>query len=535
MSVKKLLLGVTILCVILTSCSDDYAIDVQERKSQSKEVQVAASGIKFKDKSSDVIGMGLTGSGSITNDDLYDIIDTWTYYDDSNVKDVDVYIDMSNGVNQGIEQSQSHMESLTLTLKNNATYYKIGGSDNDEGEYNPELLDIDDYTKAYSTFTDRSRFNDGRSKLRAGLEACINNTDNISVFVTDFLLDEGVRKKPQSLHSSIKRRIAEDGTPWAITEFSNWFKGNNLLEIIAVEHTLSKGYGCINDNGCKKQIYYLFFTPAQLEGVNKEVEDMISEMKGMDNTNYLKINPLAIACVNNAVDGVGDVNYDYPSSKIHTPIVIDNYQLQFIPVNIPMMKKRIEDAENFTVFNDITLVNNLSMNDSRNDKSSPYSINLEGSFYDATEFYYQLCSIDKTKLPISNMQFSTDNYPGNLKDQGDGNVKLVNAREIIERNNLFTFNTDDLTIGLQSIALQNQSYFAEDANHAKLYLCDLSVKDVSFSAYNEDYLMWKFYARDGYLNNLGLKESINKALQTNKNNYRGKVIYSYLIGLNDNK
>ena len=129
------------------------------------------------------------------------------------------------------------MESLTLTLKNNATYYKVGGSDDDTGIYKPEPLNITDYTKAYDTFTNHKFFKDGRSKLRAGLQACVGNKDNITVFVTDFLLDEGInRKKPQDLYSNITYERFEDGTPWAITEFQEWFVGNNILEIVSVEH-----------------------------------------------------------------------------------------------------------------------------------------------------------------------------------------------------------------------------------------------------------------------------------------------------------
>ena len=297
---------ISLVIFFLSTCSScgggGKAIEVNISKKTVKEDQVASTGIRFKDDLKGVVGMGLFGkSGSINNTDMFDIIDAWTHYETTSSSRVDVYIDMSGGLNHGIEQSQSHMETLTLTLKNNATYYKIGGSDSDLGVYEPEALDITDYTTAYSDFSKSSNFTDGRSKLKAGLSACVNNNDNITVFVTDFLLDEGIPKAPQSLHSSIRTNICEDGNPWAINDFASWFDGNNILEIIAVEHTLSKGYGCRGNHpdGCKKQIYYMIFTPAHLVGMNKEVQDMVTDMIGMDNTKYLKIDPLAIALNNN--------------------------------------------------------------------------------------------------------------------------------------------------------------------------------------------------------------------------------------------
>ena len=533
---------ISLVIFLLITCSScgggGKAIEINKSKKTVKEDQVESTGIRFKDDLNGVVGMGLFGkSGSINNTDMFDIIDAWTHYETTSSSSVDVYIDMSGGLNHGIEQSQSHMETLTLTLKNNATYYKIGGSDSDLGVYEPEALDITDYTTAYSDFSKSSNFTDGRSKLKAGLSACVNNNDNITVFVTDFLLDEGIPKTPQSLHSSIRTKICEDGNPWAINDFASWFDGNNILEIIAVEHTLSKGYGCRGNHpdGCKKQIYYMIFTPAHLVGMNKEVQDMVADMIGMDNTKYLKIDPLAIALNNNDRLGVGnDVNYDYNTSRKHKAITLDNYQLQFVPINIPMMKERMEDDDKFTMFSDVTLINNLYLNDAANDNSSPYSVTMTSHFYDATEFFYQLCAINKNLLQANNMVFNPDDYPGQLSDQGEGSVDILSPRETAENNNLFSFNSTDLSVILNKVALQNSSYFGGDAGHAKLYLCDIVVDVVSFNKYEHDFLQWKFHREDGYLDNLGLIGSLNRALQTNKNNYKSKILYSYLIALNDN-
>ena len=78
-------------------------------------------------------------------------------------------------------------------------------------------------------------------------------------------------------------------------------------------------------------------------------------------------------------------------------------------------------------------------------------------------------------------------------------------------------------------------YFGDEMNHGKLYLCDIEISSTQFDDYNNDFLKWTFYNRDGYLENYGLIGSINRALKQNKIKYNNKILYSYLIALNDNK
>lgn len=522
------------ISLLLTSCLEEHAIDVQSSKALIKDDLVMSSGIYFKPGENVPIGMGLFGE-SVTNGDLFNVIDTWEYYKNTDASKVDVYIDMSQGVDMGIKQSQEHMQSLTLALENNATYYKVGGSDSDKGEYKPEPLNVTDYMQAYTTFTDSRKFKDGRSKLKAGLQACVNNKDNITVFITDFLLDEGkVRKKPQDAYSNITSRLFEDGNPWAISEFSGWFKENNILEIISVEHTLPVTYGCVNPRGCSKQIYYMIFTPAKLVGMNSAINDVVEEIKSFEKTNYLKIDPLAFGVRNEDPSGVGDVSYDY--LKTQKPMIISNYKVQFTPFNIPLMTENISDKEGFTVYQDITLINNLIKIDRDNDNSSPYRVELNANFYDVTELFYQLGAINKGELTTAGMKFDPNDYPGNLVDQGDGHVKMIGARDLKDKNNLFSYNEEENSITMNANTLQTQSYWGGDKKHGKLYMCDIIINDISFDKYDQENLSWIFWHKSGgYLENISLTQSISKALYANKNNYKGKTIYSYLIALNDNQ
>ena len=116
------------------------------------------------------------------------------------------------------------------------------------------------------------------------------------------------------------------------------------------------------------------------------------------------------------------------------------------------------------------------------------------------------------------MSFDANNYPGNLKDQNTNN-SLSSPRSKIEKD-LFSFNNEN---------------YGDDIDHGKLYLCDIEIISPTFDVYKNDFLKWKFYNEFGYLENNGLIGSINKALQANKGNYKNKVLYSYIIALNDNK
>ena len=517
-------LSLILLALMISACGgDDLAINVKESKAITKSAMILEQGFNFKDKASDPIGME---DGNINTGEFFDVIDSWERFKTQQSTNTDVYIDMSGGVNYGIELTQEYLEEITLTLKNDGNYFKIHDI--------LEAFPITNYKTAYSEFLNKDNFNGLYSKLKLALDKCVNQKDKVSIFITDFLLDEGIRTKPSSLNSNITRKISEDGTAWAIEEFADYFGDNNLLEIVAVQYNHPKGtYGCKGQSkDCSKYLYYMFFTPKHLVGTNSAVNDIISSMKSFDRTEYIKIDPLSFGFSNSEINGVGNVEYNYSSVRRLTPKTIDDFNVQFIPFNIKMFRSSLNES-GVEIFDDVKIIDNLSLNDRKNLNSSPYSLKVGAKFYDITDFFYEINSINKNKLSDFGMSFDANNYPGNLKDQNTNN-SLSSPRSKIEKD-LFSFNDENYSVTLNKLALNNSAYFGDDIEHGKLYLCDIEIISPTFDVYKNDFLKWKFYNESGYLENNGLIGSINKALQANKKNYKNKVLYSYIIALNDNK
>ena len=135
------------------------------------------------------------------------------------------------------------------------------------------------------------------------------------------------------------------------------------------------------------------------------------------------------------------------------------------------------------------------------------------------------------------MSFDPNKYPGNLFDQGEGDIKILGIRDNqLTSNSILDYNHYQNSIKMLSNTLQTSAWWSNDKDHGKLYLCDIIIDDIDFKDLEKEYLKWTFYDNfGGYLENISLAKSLDRALYSNKNNYKGKVIYSYLIALNDNK
>ena len=518
---NKIIISTITICIVIVlllpgCCNDNVALQVTERKAEHIEMMTQYGGINLKGSSDEALF--LRSSYSTTIGELFDVIDQWEDFSlEKDTKKTQVYIDVSAGLLFGIKASKKHMKKLTLTLENNVEYFKV----NDNGV---EAFEIEDYLKAYDTFLLPEIYDNNTSPINLGLDKCVENHENVSVFVTDFLLDDGTKaRRPDA---QFPQKITENPTPWAISEFKSWFEKGNILEIVAVEHTIQAGtYGCSNSaRDCKKYIYYMFFTPKELVGKNEAINTIIDEIKDFENTLYFKIDPLAFKFDNSDISSVGSVDFSYNSSKQFKPNTIKPYNVQFIPYNMKLLKETL-DTEQYT---DLMIINNLNKNDRNTNEEFPYNIEVNAKFYDITDFYYQFSSIDKmyleNELPINN-------YPGNIIDEScEGAVKVVGPRDK-ESEKIFTFNSKDNSISITSTALMNNSYMKGEPG--KLFLCDIYVERSDFKTYDNEILSWTFYSQYGELPNNSLKESINSALEANRSKIKNHIIYSYLIAIND--
>ena len=398
---NKIIISIITICIVIFlllpgCCNQNVALQVTERKAEHIEMMTQYGGINLKGSSDEALF--LRNSYSTNIGELFDVIDQWEDFSlKKDTKKTKVYIDVSAGLPFGIRASRNHMKKLTLTLENDAEYFMV----NDGGV---EAFEIDDYLNAYETFLNPIYFDNQTSPLNFGLDKCIENVNNVSVFITDFLLDNGeAATRPEA---QFTQQITENPSPWAISHFKSWFEKGNILEIVAVEHSIpNKLYGCKGKNvknDCSKHLYYMFFTPKELVGKNEAINTIIDEIKDLKNTLYFKIDPLAFKFDNTDISSVGDVSFNYNSSKQFSPNSIVPYNVQFVPYNMKLLKQTL-DTEQYT---DLMIINNLKKNDRNTKDEFPYKIDVNAKFYDVTDFYYQFASIDKmyldNKLPIDN-------------------------------------------------------------------------------------------------------------------------------------
>ena len=152
------------------------------------------------------------------------------------------------------------------------------------------------------------------------------------------------------------------------------------------------------------------------------------------------------------------------------------------------------------IFEDIKIINNLEINISNIDNLLQKGFEFSANFYDITDFFYEINSINKNKLFEYDMSFDVNNYPGNLRDQRTNNP-LLSPRSKVEKG-LFSFDSENFSITLNKLALNTSAYFGDDIEHGKLYLCDIIItNDLVKSNYHK-----------------------------NKNH---KISYSYIIAIND--
>ena len=546
--------------------------------------QIQYDGIMLDDEKAVLDGMKAgTPDGALVSDlfnvvcdDERDAFDTLS----SNNK-INVYVDMSAGLVQNIADSREHMSDVVQSYGTNATFYKVAGI-NGEDPYQAEACP--DFggksSRALVYFTNEDNYDGNCSKLKAGLEPCVNNDSNISVFITDFLLDEGTGENlvqiPDPKYASPTGAFwTENPMPWATEMFSQWFEGDHVLEILSVTvSTVNGKYGCTGDlahnKACEKEIYYMFFTPKQLFGKSDETTELIERLRNLPNTHYMQINPLAYYNQAVVAEGVGDVEFEYESIKGNPKSLIsENYQLQYIPFDLPTMYKMYDEKsdDDLDVNSNPTIVNNFTYN---RDINFPYETTLDAKFYEVTDIYFDLAALDFSKcndtsnpvgpynshtyphcfdshsLDLCQLYYKHEKaYPTPYRKRWNG-ADFEDAKE----KDLFTFNKEDLSISLDSKKglLQLATLDLENGPYARLFTCEVLLEDPKFSGLTEDQknaLSWKFYGNyrnskgkvkgSGLVINNALKVSIERALDQNKGNLRGRMVYTYLIALNGHK
>lgn len=556
MRIKDVMQFMLLAVIIIASngCGDDPAVDVQAGTEVSKLVH-ENGGFGLGPESSD----GLNSNPSITNDDIMNIIDEHDYFPQTSFEDYNIYVDMSAGLAPQILAAEDELRAVVQSFSK-ATFFGVGGRTGKFGNDNPNTYEPEELTQKI-TDSDKTpisylcvggnqageTYSHNNSFLKSAMNACVYSdkenkvvNHNATLFITDFLLDEG--GSYQSWGERYGSSTKANPTGWATQQFTDWFKAGNRLDVIAKKTTIVNGdYGSNGHKKNDKYLYFLFFTPKK-DFKNETITRLLEELKEMEDVNILTIDPFSYSINLTDNNGPGtNLSFNYPDVKkrnldvynvmINKQQLSDQYQVQFLPFSISMLKKVKEQEDGTPPFRNFNLINNFDLQDRRDSESCPYRIKMGAEFYQATDFVYQLSGVNLPRLAeVAHMEFSGDNYPGNLIDE-NGRA-LQHPRSMTKETSIFNFT--DSTIQITGYAL-NTSTAMHAVDPAKIYLCDIVADRVIFDNedyYDSDFLEWKHLSYEKQVNVKCLKESINHSLRDLKSSQEGKVIYSYLIAIN---
>lgn len=167
---------------------------------------------------------------------------------------VDVYIDYSSGMYEGIKASEKFMGDLLRMVNSPSTrYYKVGAGNS---------VQVDIAQAAYIPWN-LSNYADQMSVLDEPIGKIIQTKDRISIFVTDFEL---VKEKGKLLEISQGGQIFKsqiDISPWATNQFETWLLEGNRIDIFAKKFSRENLW--VTPKAIQAQyVYTLVFTPRGL-------------------------------------------------------------------------------------------------------------------------------------------------------------------------------------------------------------------------------------------------------------------------------
>lgn len=550
---KNKIINIPLLIILLSfviafpCCKTDtpsivYQPELGDQMKEPPKGQVFAQGIGLLE--SEDVNQHLGVQGYVSGEEFLDIFDQRDYFRDNyNENTINIYVDMSAGLRENITGS-THMEELVSSLPSHINYYKVAGKIEDGPGYTPEEIPsfAGKINKAMEYFSDGENYQANCSKLKVALDSCVNNTEGISIFITDFLNDDGDRVKLSEQYATPGNLYwTEQARPWAIDLFGKWFEGDHRLEIIAVKTSTASGqYGCkgVVQSECEKWLYYIFFTPKHLTG-NTDVLNAIAALKEVGSCKYMDINPLAF--YNQAIVSENKLDFDYDETVwgFLEPYKSKDYtQIEFLPFHLPDLKKVYKMNDSLDITKDAVFINNFSFN---RVTAFPFNSTIGANFYEITDVFYDLGSINKDFMDTT---FIPSNYPeSTLAEQVSG------PRDNPEKNGLFSFNKENYTVSVDAEkVLQMQATVGPDegVENGRLFLCDIVLESVEYENMEDEMLQWTFYGSGktkansgskvhGSVNNTSLSESLNKALKNQKKKFKNRVLYSYIIALNGNK
>lgn len=448
----------------------------EELQTKYKDEVIAVSGISFdkKDLNSfySEIGKGVTTNQFLksfgkSKDEVREI------------KKADIIVDMSAGMNIGIDKSYSIISTIVKRFdpshKADYKYYHVDDED--------KVLPIEGLNSLADAalLQNPENYKKSYSKIKSAFESASKSSDKITVVITDFLLDEGIKSDRRLKNGKFIKEETADNSTWARKYFTEWFNNGNQLLIYPFGYTAANYY---NKNE-SKYIYYIFFIPNNCS--NKDLNDLKADLGSMVKDPIL-IAPSAINIkisedqLNDCVEGYNKIKNNKKPSKIFLDL-----NTQVISLSHPSLFQN--------KFSDKSISCPVKI-----ENFSPYKIKVQTSSFDISKVYYNALRLNEDDWIKSNTNF--------------------NSNEIVSNNDIESLNDGDSLISFKlAPKVVAENYLSAYKGYAKILASRISVSDLQTKDI-DNRLTWEFESKFGTMINNSFKESIQLSLD----DYRSTVI-----------
>jgi len=313
-----------------------------------------------------------------------------------------VIIDMSFGLNKGVESSAPLMESVLDDVIGSAHFYKVG-EENDAKE-----LNFNDKLDAFYFIQNEGNYGGKWSRLQPGIELAVKDLSKSSLFISDFLLDEGdYRPTENTSHKKVKTSAVID-YPWAKESFKKWFAAGNKLDIIVWPY---------EKRGIETNYYYCFFTPKDqhLNGTKFNFNEYYELAKQInEKATKISIDPLAFSYSGEEVYNYVENN----NTKLYNENNIDN--------NYSVLQFHYNNATNEDTYKELES-HSLTFNN-----NSPWDLTVsEQTTNISKDFCEQIGSKVETNSNWEFTYFNQNNLKLNFDLKGKSNFATTKAQKAL--------------------------------------------------------------------------------------------------------
>ena len=475
--------------VSLTSCS---SVEPSETVEKCKATLIANQGIVLDGDKPLNYFFNETGQEGVSANQFLGSISPISY-ENRNIDGSQVIVDMSAGMNVGIEKSYSAISAILSRFTPNKTkYFHVDDNANSVEPIN-EIKSLSDA----AFLTNPENFKKQNSMLRPAINEATKSNDKISIVITDFLLDEGVKGNKRLKNGKYTKEETADNSTWAKEQFLQWLLQGNKITIYPYNYSATNYY----KKAESKYVYYIIFEPRG--SINADLTNLKNDLiKSGLFKNVLQFDPTAVTLKIDSenIPGPCVENYSVLSNPATKKALksFPKYNAQHVPYSYPMLKA--------AAYTDKAVVCNLTVIN-----ESPFKVELSSEGYDATEYYYSALAISKKEW--------TDGIkkPKELVASGDITCDVIN-------DSAFAVKLSSKVSGV--------SYMSRYKGFAKLLISKLQIKQLTVLPVHES-LSWDFESKEGTMENSALKESLRLALDEYVSKTKNPQLGAVLISIHD--